>query len=169
MKGTGYSTANTQFSGFGAAATTNNLVHSVDGADANANLTVGPVAFIGEYMTANERFSPQDLTFDGKGALPSAEHAEMDYTPPCFPKKYATVFGASYDHAAEALALNLEENKYAVFVNTSLLRETQESLEYNYQTDYGTNDTATGRGGPTSIVGTGKGINTIIGQVSVFF
>ena len=169
MQGTGYSTVNNQFSGFAATATTNNLAHAVDGLDANANLVMSGFTLIGEYMSAARSFAAQDLTFDGNGALPSVGRVELDYVLPFFPKKTATTLGISYDRAWEALGLNLEKAKYAVFINTSIWRETIESFEYDYQKDYGTGDTATGAGGPTSIVGTGKGVNTFLLQFGLYF
>lgn len=173
MQGTGYSTVNNQFSGFGAStsvSTNNNtLVHAVGGLDANAALVVGRFTLLGEYMFPTQAFSPLDLTYNGAGAKPTAGHAEVDYVLPFFPQKYGTALGVSLDQTSQALGLNLEQNKYAIFVNTNLWRETVESIEYNYQKDYGTSNNATGRGGPTPIVGTGRGINTVIGEVGVYF
>jgi len=173
MQGTGYNTASGQFGGFGSAdnanSNPNNLAHSVGGADANAAFVLGRFTLLGEYLTATEHFAPSDLQYNNVGALPSAEHAEVDYLLPFFAKKYGTALGVSYDHTAQALALNLEQNKYAVFLNTSIWRETIESIEYNYQTDYGTGDTSTGGGATTPIVGTGKGINSVLAEVGVYF
>lgn len=174
MQGTGYSTVDNQFSGFGSNGS-DNLAHSVNGGDVNATFVAGPVTLIGEYMMGLDTFSPIDLTFDGSGARPIASRIEMDYMLPFLPTKYATTLGLSYDHTADSLALNLEKNKYAIFLNTSLLRETVESIEYNYQQDYAVTDIATGNNGtvnglpPQPILGTGKGVNTVLFQVGVFF
>ena len=170
MQGTGYSTTNASyFSGFGATSTSNNLIHAVGGGDVNGSLTVGRVTLIGEYITALEKFSPLDLTYNSAGAQPSAVHGEVDYILPFLPKKFSTALGVSYDHTSQALALNLEQNKYAVFLNTNIWRETVESIEYNYQADYGTGDSAIGRDGPVPIVGTGRGISTVLVQFGVYF
>lgn len=173
MQGTGYSTVNNQFSGFGASTSVssdnNTLVHAVGGVDGNAALVVGRFTLLGEYIFATRAFSPLDLTYDGSGAQPTAGHAEVDYVLPFFPQKYGTALGISFDQTSQALGLNLEQNKYAVYVNTNLWRETVESIEYNYQKDYGTSNTSIGRGATTPIVGTGRGINTVIGEVGVYF
>ncbi|MDP1574774.1 MAG: LbtU family siderophore porin [Coxiellaceae bacterium] len=176
MQGTGYSTSFNgvnYFAGFGSSTGSNNLVHSVDGADVNATLALGPVTMLAEYITALRAFSPLDLTFNGVGAKPAAEHVEMDYLLPFFAKRYGTTLGASFDHASQSLALNLEQDKYAVFLNTSIWRETIESIEYNYQTDYSKTTTANGSTSVTpantNIVGSGKGVNTVLLQVGVYF
>jgi len=169
MQSTGYSTTNGQFAGFGVGSATNALVHTVGGADANGSLVVGPVTLIGEYMTATQSFAQTDLSFNNAGASPSAEHAEIDYLFPYFAKKYGAALGVSYDHTAQALALNLEQNKYAVYLNANIWRETIESVEYNYQTDYAAGTTSRGEGATAPIVGTGKGVNTFLMDVGVYF
>ena len=137
--------------------------------DANANFTAGPLTLIGEYITSGRSFASTDLTFNGHGALPSAGRIEMDYLVPYLPKKLATTLGLSYDRSDQALALNVQRDKYAVFVNTSIWRETIQSFEYNYQKDYSTADSGTGVGGPTPIIGTGESINTYLFQFGVYF
>lgn len=169
MQGTGYSTVNGQFGGFGATATSNQLVHAVGGIDGNATLVLGRITLIGEYIVAASSFSPFDLTYDGHGAQPTAGHAEIDYNLPFFSKKYGVALGTSFDQASQALGLNLEQNKYAVFLNANLWRETVESIEYDYQKDYAAENNSIGRGATAFILGTGRGVNTVIGQVGVYF
>ena len=176
MQGTGYATnlngAN-YFGGFGSSTGSNNLVHTVDGADVNATLALGPVTMLAEYISALRSFAPTDLSFNGAGAKPAATHAEIDYLLPFLAKKYGTTLGTSFDHTSQSLAMNLEQDKYAVFLNTSIWRETIESIEYNYQTDYSKTTIANGStvGSPTNanIVGTGKGVNTVLLQLGVYF
>jgi len=178
MQNNGLNSA-TQFSGFAATPnsttpTGNNLAHRVDAIDAHGQVTFGSVSFVGEYLGALEKFATTDMTFNNVGATavgaePQAMHAEIDYLLPFFAKKYGTTLGVSYGHTWQALALNLPENKYAVFLNTSIWRETVESIEYNHGTDYGTNQTATGSGAGTAIVGTGKDSNAVLAEVGVYF
>jgi len=173
MQGTGYASTDNQFGGFGSSVGTDNLVHSVGGGDVNATAILGPVTMLAEYISSLEAFSPVDLSFDNGAAKPVAQHYEIDYLLPFIPNKYATTLGVSYDHTEEALALNLEKNQYAIFLNTSLFRETVESIEYNFQQDYSSNDTANGNSAngttPTPILGTGKGINSVLMQAAVYF
>ena len=177
QQNTGLSTATGQFGGFAVtnastgSSNNNLLVHRVDAIDGHGSVAFGPVTLLGEYLGALRRYSPLDLTYNGAGALPQAAHAEVDYMLPFFAKKYGTAVGVSYDHTWQALALNLPQNKYAVFLNTSIWRETTESIEYNHQTDYASTATATGRGALASapIAGTGKGSNSVLAEVGVYF
>ncbi|OGT48889.1 MAG: hypothetical protein A3E82_04115 [Gammaproteobacteria bacterium RIFCSPHIGHO2_12_FULL_38_11] len=171
MQGTGYSTTNNQFSGFGANSTSNNLVYPVGGADLNGSLVLGRFTFLAEGMSAITQFSPQDLQYDNAGALPAAVHGEIDYALPFFAKKYGVAVGASCDHTWQALALNLEENKYALFLSANIWRETLESLEVNYEGDYSSVNTSTGRGAASGAVinGTGIGIISVLADVNVYF
>ncbi|MCX7121475.1 MAG: LbtU family siderophore porin [Gammaproteobacteria bacterium] len=171
MQGTGYSTTANQFSGFGATSSSNNLVYPVGAADLNGSLVLGRITFLAEAMSAVTHFSSQDLQFNGGGAMPAAAHGEIDYALPYFAKKYGVAAGASYDHAWQALALNFEENKYAVFLNANIWRETAESLEVNYESDYGVGTTGTGRGAASGalIRGTGLGNISVLADVNVYF
>jgi len=171
MQGTGFGTTTGQFTGFGATATGNALVHSVDAFDTHASVGVGPVTVLGEYLGALRSFSPLDLTYNGNGATPQALHTEIDYMLPFVAAKYNTSLGVSYGHTWQALGLNLPQDKYAVFLNTSIWRETVESIEYNHQTDYAAGATSFGRGATTgaNIVGTGKGSDSILAEVGVYF
>lgn len=174
MQGTGYSTSAGQFAGFGVTPAANNLVHPVRGVDVNAAFKWNRFTLLSEYMIATQRFAAADLSFNNVGAPlspaePAALHAEVNYKLPFVPKKYNTELGVSFDRTWQSLALNLEQNKYAMFLNTNLFRETVESIEYNYQTDYSSNITASGEGATAPIVGTGRGVNTVILQVGMYF
>ncbi|OGT41445.1 MAG: hypothetical protein A3F13_01045 [Gammaproteobacteria bacterium RIFCSPHIGHO2_12_FULL_40_19] len=170
----GIATTGGQFGGFAVSqpasnASNNNLVHSVNGFDGHGQVTVGNVSVMGEYLGAIDPYSPADLQYNGAGALPRSMHAEMDYLLPFFAKKYGTTLGVSFGHTWEALALNLPQDKYSVFVNTSIWRETTESIEYDYAQDYAASAIATGRGATAPILGTGKNSNTVTAQVGVYF
>ena len=173
QQSTGLSTATGQFGGFGVTtptSTNNNLlVHAVDGVDGHATVSVGPVSLIGEYIGAAERFNIADMTYNGVGAKPQAAHVEADYLLPFFAKKYDTTLGAAYGHTWQALALNLPQNSYSLFLNTSIWRETGESIEFRHDTDYATSAAALGRGATTAIAGTGRARNSVTGQVGVYF
>lgn len=173
QQNTGLSTATGQFGGFGVASPSssnnNMLVHAVDAMDGHATLDLGPFSVVGEYLGAIERFATADMTYDGVGAEPRAAHAEIDYLLPFFAKKHDTTIGVGYGHTSQALALNLPQNSYSVFLNTSIWRETGESLEFRHDTDYATSATAFGRGATAAITGTGRARNSITGQVGVYF
>lgn len=172
---TGNNTAAGQFGGFGVTTPTstnnNQLVHSVDGVDGNASLVLGPVSLMGEFAGAAEHYAPQDMTFNGTtaGAQPQAAHAEIDYLLPFFAKKYGTTLGFAYGHTWQALALNLPQDSYSTFINTSIWRETTESIEFRHDTDYSAGTIATGRGATVNMVGTGHGRNSVLVQAGVYF
>lgn len=172
MQNTGLGSA-TQFSGFGQSTNTssdnNLLAHNVDAADVHGHLTVGPLTFLGEYITSLESFAATDMTFDGSGAKPAVMHTEMDYMLPFFAKKHSTSIGVSYGRTWQALALNLPEQSYATFFNTSIWRDTQESIEYRHDGNYASGSSANGQGGTTPITPAGSTRNSVVGQVSVFF
>ena len=67
--------------------------------------------------------------------------------------------------------MNLEENKYALFLSANIWRETLESLEVNYEGDYSSVNTSTGRGAASGAVinGTGIGIISVLADVNVYF
>jgi len=173
MQNTGLGGGAATFGGFGVAtatSTNNNLLaHKVDAIDGHASVGFGPVTLLGEYLGALRSFSPLDLTYNGASATPQAVHAEIDYMLPFFAKKYGTALGVSYGHAWQALGLNLPQDKYAVFLNTSIWRETTESIEYNHQVDYAAGATSFGRGATANIVGTGKGSNSVLAEIGVYF
>lgn len=163
-----------QFSGFASATGSNALVHNVDGMDFYGKFGYGPVTLMAEYLGAARRFGSTDLTFNGAGAEPRAMHAEINYALP-FSKKRGTTLGFAYGETWQALGLNLPKQSYTVFLSTSLLRETIESIEYRHDTDYAATDVANGSTLPiagvtnTAFRGSGRGRNSVIGQVGVYF
>lgn len=173
MQANGLPSSGTQFTGFGTPTATspnnNGLAHRVAGLNAHGKLGLGPVTFYAEYIGAMQAFANQDMTFNTGGATPQAAHGEIDYTLPFFAKKYGSSIGVAYDHAWEALALNLPEDSYSAFFSTSIWRNTGESLEYRHNTNYSANDFATGAGGTTNIVGTGTDSNSVLAELDVYF
>lgn len=179
QQNTGLGVSAGKFSGFavqqtGQSSSNNDLVHRVGAIDGHGQVVYGRVSLIGEYLGAVRRYSTNDLTYNAvggvaKGAEPQAMHAEIDYMLPFVAKKYGTSVGFAYGHTWQALALNLPENSYTTFLNTSIWRETTESLEYRHDTDYTTSVTGTGRGATSAITGTGKGRNSVIAEFGVYF
>lgn len=169
MQGNGLPATGTQFAGFGAGTTTNNLAHRVDGVDVHGAVTYRRFSLLGEFLGAGERFAVTDMSYNNRGAEPKAMHAEIDYMLPFVPKKYNASIGVAYEKTWQALALNLARNKYAVFLNTTLWRETTFSVEYNHQEDYASSAVANGGNAATNITGTGKGSNAVLAEFGVFF
>jgi len=169
--GTAGSAAQTNFSGFATNPNGNVLAHRVPAGDLNAMLTLGHWTFIGEYLSAFETFSTANLTFNGGGAVPSAMQAEVDYTTKLWNRPF--IFGASYGHTWEALAMNLPEQSISLFANTSIWKDTLASFEYRHDFDYPTSAFATGDGVPRGVgpglSGTAQGRNSVVLQLGVYF
>lgn len=177
MQANGLTAGGAQFAGFGTTTATssnnNALVHSVDGIDAQGSIGYGPFSFVAEYLGALESFNSADLMYNNTGAEPKAINTELDYTLPFLPKKYGTSVGVSYGQTWQSLALNVPAQSYIAYVNTSIWRETIESLEFRHDVDYGSGDVASGRGATAGvanyIVGTGRTRNSVLLQVGVYF
>ena len=72
----------------------------------------------------------------------------------------------------EALALNLPKQSYGAVISTSLVKDTNEAIEFRQDKNYGTADTATGRGQGTAagaISGIGKSNSTITARIGIYF
>ena len=123
---------------------------------------------IGEYIGALRHFDVNDLTYDtGKAAAPKAIHFELDYTFHALKRPWTA--GVMYGRSFEALALNLPKDSYSVILQTSVARNTLQTIEYRHDKDF----TGTATGGSTqpanSIVGSGGTRNSVIAQVGVYF
>lgn len=110
------------------------LVHRVPGIDAHFSFTVDPFDFVSEYVGANTKFDPRDMSFDGKGARPAALNLTAKVRFDVFGK--AAQFLVGYDGTWQALALNLPQQSYFAKVGVSLLRATLVSLEFRHDRDY---------------------------------
>jgi hypothetical protein len=131
-----------QFSGFGAAAKTMRLAHTVPGFDARADLSYHAFTLLGEYTGAIGAFAAQDMDFNGHGASPKAVHVEGVYSYALFnrPGSYAV----GYDRSWDALALNLPRNRFITTLTYSVRHSTLLTLEYRHDINYGATDTAGG-------------------------
>jgi hypothetical protein len=129
----------------------------VSGLAAYLLLKMGPVSFIGEYVTALDQFKSSHLGFNGVGAEPKAWNAELGYTLPIAGKE--TTFAVGYQGLEEAgLALLLPERRYLATASVGIFDNTKLSLEYAFSQDY---DVADG--------GTGKNAHSAILQLAVAF
>jgi len=133
--------------------------------DLYGSMGIGDFTLIGEYISATKHFSDDALQFNDTGAKPKALQAELDYSTTINNKP--TSFGIMFSQTWQALALNLPKNSYNVVANTSIWRDTVESIEYSYNTNYGDTDTSTGAGkaGPSG----GGHSNVITAQLGVYF
>ncbi len=164
----------TQFGGFGQTVRVNNqpgnnLSGSVAGADSHLEVGVGNWYFIGEYMTAVQRFAAQDMTFNFQGARPAAMHTEVDYTWHYDGKPWT--LGAAYGQSWQGLALNLPQHSYWVLLSTSLWKDTVESIEYRHDSNYAVQAAGSVTGAQIGVpdVNVGGTRNLVTAQVGVYF
>jgi len=162
MQGNGMSAPN--FAGFNSNET---LVSRVPGLDAYAKIVYKPITLIGEYIAATRNFDAVDMTFDGRGARPSALDAEAAYSFTLFCKPNDFVIG--YGQSWQALALNIPRQDVFATYQISIWKDTIESLEYRHNFNYGWGDIATGNNGSVPITIIGRNSNSVTFQIGVYF
>lgn len=143
------------------------LAHKVPAADIHATLSLGKEwDFIAEYIAATKSYAPVDLTYKTHGARPQAGNIEAAYTfqNTCKPLSVAVGYGFT----KEALAFGFPSQRYAAVINTSLWRDTLQSLEFRRDKFYGASAISSGSNveGPT---GTGKWNSTVTAQMDIYF
>lgn len=157
------------FGGFGGVAGTGNeqLKHRVPGYDVRGTLSIGKsIDLLAEYITAINHFSVADLSVNGRGAKPQALDAEIAYTFQCFPVPTSVTFG--YGKTRDALALGMPVQRYSLVLNTSIWRNTLESLEFRHDMNYPSGMVASGSGvlAPRA---SGKTDNIVTAQFDIYF
>lgn len=178
MQNTGNQTSGL-FGGFGATGTCTSttglsipcgnekIVHRVPAYDVNAKFSIGGAYdFLAEYVTTSTNFNPNDMLINTHGARPQALHGEAVYSFQTFARP--TSVSAGYDLTRDALALGLPAKRYTMAVNTSIWRNTLESIEVRHDIDYSGNVTSSGSiiPGPQ---GTGHSDNMITAQIDLYF
>lgn len=155
-----------EFSGFGVSQQNEVLKHTVPGVDFRTDISAGPFVLLGEYTTATQAFSSEDLTYNGHGAQPAAFHTEGDYKF-SFYNRPSTVTLA-YDQSSEALALGVPQRGYTLSASTSIFRNTLLSLELHHYINYSEDATGSGNLGPVFNLGGGSS-NGILAQLDAYF
>lgn len=154
--------------GFATNSASEQLVHRVPGYNVNALLSISDkVDVIAEYVTASTAFNANDMTYNGGGAKPWATDLEVAYTFTLFDRP--TSLGANYSTSTEALSLGIPLKRFGVVMNTSIWRQTLQSLEIRHDREYAASATATGAAGVASTSETGKGDNAVTAQFDYYF
>ncbi len=157
-------------SGFvGFASSDNRLVRDVHGWAINGKIGIGSFAFVAEYVTALSDFDENDLAFNGVGARPSAFDVEAAYMFTVHEKPTNIAIG--YGQTRQSLVLNVPREQYTVALNTSIWKDTIQSLEYRHDKNSAAGSTAFGRGGdvPFPSSGLGECANTVTMKVGAYF
>jgi hypothetical protein len=145
------------------------LVHRVPAYDLRATLSISEhIDFLAEYVTASTRFNPNDLSFNNHGAKPRAFDIQGAYSFPLFDNKPSSIgigYGASSQTAGMFMPLT---RRYIVF-NTSLLRNTLQSIEIRRDLEYAASDVATNANGFVVPPQSGKSNTGITAQFDYYF
>ena len=148
--------------------TNEQIVHRVPGYNIRGLLSIGEhIDLIAEYVGASTRFNPTDMSYNGHGAKPTAIDFEADYSFYILDQKPSSI-GFAYGKTNQAMAMTLPLKRYAFVFNTSIWRNTLQSLEVRHDRNYAASDTAKNAAGK-SIKATGKPDNAITAQFDYYF
>lgn len=156
------------FFGFGLNNLTETLIHTVPAVDFHGEFSFGNFNLFAEYIKTTRSFDIQDLTFDGRGAQPSASNLELAYNFKImtFPASIAAGYGTTSD----ALPLYFPKESFISAFNISIWKDTIESIEFRHDENYDSSDFGGGRGAvPFIINASGGSRNTVTLQVGVYF
>ncbi|WP_115148656.1 LbtU family siderophore porin [Legionella quateirensis] len=149
----------------------NILKHKVPGFDFNASYSINAYSFVAEYLTATTAFAIEDLSYNRHGAKPQAFDIEAAYSFTIFNKPSSIAIG--YTLTRESLAFLLPAREYSLALNTSLWRNTTESLGFQHDVNYGIDDFATGQLLPVfysaSRANLGKTSDTVLFAINASF
>ncbi len=162
MQSNGITTTN-EFSGF----RDKSLSKNVRGGDLAISVTQGNWSGHAEYASALSRFNTSDLSMNDEGALPRALQLEADYNWQVGPQPWST--GLRYDESWDTLALNMPQNNISATLSTSYWKNTKQSIELGLAGNYGTNQSANGKGGKTAITGDAKNNLHLTVQTGVYW
>ncbi len=143
------------------------IVHRVPAYDVNAKFTIGhEVDILAEYITTSTNFNSSNLQVNSHGARPQALDVEAIYSFETF--AHPTSAGISYQMTRDGLILGLPAKRYSLAMNTSIWRNTLESLEFRHDVNYSGSVTSSGSGvvGPQ---GTGQSNNVVTAQIDLYF
>lgn len=160
------------FGGFGANNGFGNemIAHRVAAADLRGLFSIGEsIDLLVEYVGALQSFSENDLTMNTHGAKPQALNLEAAYTFPIFTKP--STIAAAYGWSKDALALGLAAQRISLAFNTSIWKDTLQSLELRKDINYAQHDFASGTGYAVTepIRGMGKPDYMVTAQFDIYF
>jgi len=157
------------FGGFGGVAGTGSekLVHRVPGYNVRGVFSLGKsVDLLAEYIATTTQFSPADMTFKSHGAKLQALNAEAAYTFQGISKPTSVTLG--YGMSKEALAVGLPAQRWSAVLNTSIWRNTLQSLEFRHDINYAASAKSSGSMIPAAMV-SGKSDNMVTAQFDIYF
>lgn len=155
-----------------------NIVHRVPAYNLRGILNIGEaISVLGEWVGASTRFNPNDMSFNGHGAKPSAFDLQAGYSFYILNDRPSSL-GIGYGKSNQALSLGVPLTRTSIVFNTSLWRNTLQSLEFRRDKEYAASDFANGPTGVHRFHGqctssvcseNGKGINAVTAQFDYYF
>lgn len=165
------SNVGTTFGGFGSLTNGSEHVRKSHAMGVHGYVGVDRFNFTAEWVGAIQRFRPQDLSFNARGAKPQAIQTEAGMTFRAFNRPSS--IGVGYQWSKDALALNLPQQRIIGVFNISIWKDTVESLEYRHDIDYARTQFANGAAPPGFVneptIGTGRSADTVSAQIGVYF
>lgn len=145
------------------------LKRRVAGINARGIFSFGThVDIITEWITAASGFARQDMSYNRRSAQPWALDAEISYSFKMMDGK-PTSIALGYARSHQALALGLPKERFSIVGNTSLFRNTLQSLEVRDDREYGRNNKATGAARSHVSRETGKHDMALTAQFDYYF
>lgn len=159
------------FGGFSSLTNGSETVRNIPAVGVHGNLSIDRFNFTAEWVGVTQRFRPQDLSFNGQGALPQAAQLEAGVTFKTFHKPAS--FALGYQWSKDTLALNLPAQRIAGVYNISIWKDTVESLEYRHDINFPKNEYANGAAPAGQVnantISPGGSSDTVLLQLGVFF
>ncbi|TAA41762.1 LbtU family siderophore porin [Corallincola spongiicola] len=122
----------------------------VGGIAFDATYSFSDFTLIGEYVSATDNFSADEIAFNGKGVEPAAWNLEVDYAFAI--ANMGAVAALAYQGTDEAVALELPESRIVAALSLGIFDNTALAFEYAYDTDYDESDGGTGENASTITV-----------------
>lgn len=114
---------------------------SVDAFAGHFSCNYHHLGLITNTIFAGDAFSSQDITYNGKGAKPSAYEVELNYLIPV--RGHPLVPAIAYEHSSQALFLSLAHYRYIFSLEYTINKYLSTTLELLASKNYGANATGT--------------------------
>lgn len=155
------------------------LVHRVPAYDLRFLLNIGDhLDLIGEWISATTDFNPNDMSYNNHGAKPSAFDFEAAFSFYILNDRPSSI-GIGYGKSNQALSLGIPLTRRAVVFNTSIWRNTLQSIEVRRDRNYAASDTGNGPVAAQSVLNqtctatacsqSGKADNVVTAQFDYYF